>query len=361
MERKLASIRRIKDIQPIEGADLIECVTVDGWQLVGKKGEFQVGALCVYFEIDSFLPILPVFEFLRKSCYRKMGQIEGFRLKTIKLRGQISQGLALPIEILKQFTLDDPQWMNALSVGLDVTDLLGVLKYEPPLNDALTVQGQTKGNFPSFIKKTDQERIQNCFDQYAQRYANMRFEVTMKLDGSSCTLFYAASLRDTDQAFGACSRNYELKIDETDENAFMMVARKIRPLIESYCQQSQRDLAFQGELMGPKIQGNREKLAEPTFFLFDIYDIQSASYLSPKERKQIFQDAHLDQVCRHVPILDEDFAFFEKFKKVDQALFYVDIPSIVDPIAEGCVFKSISDPNVSFKVINNRFLLKSEI
>src|SRR5260221_575643 len=95
--RKLASIQKVLDIQPIPNADAIEVVTINGWKVVSKKGEFKIGDLCVYFEIDSFLPIKPEFEFLRKSCYRKMADgSEGFRLRTIKLRGQISQGLVLP-------------------------------------------------------------------------------------------------------------------------------------------------------------------------------------------------------------------------------------------------------------------------
>src|SRR5438876_1094061 len=94
-KRKLASIRKISEVLPIEGADNIELVKVDGWQCVTKKGEFKPGDLCIYFEIDSFLPIRSEFEFLRKSSYKKMGDKEGFRLKTIKLRGHLSQGLVL--------------------------------------------------------------------------------------------------------------------------------------------------------------------------------------------------------------------------------------------------------------------------
>ncbi len=351
MERKLASIRLIKAIEPIMDADLIECVSVDGWKLVAKKGEFQVGDLCVYFEIDSFLPVLPVFEFLRKSCYRKMGEQEGFRLKTIKLKGQISQGLALPLAILTHFELDPTL---PLEVGTDLTSVLGVDKYDPPVN--ITVMGNVKGNFPSFIPKTDQERIQNCFDFYQQKYRDHRFEVSLKLDGSSCTLFY---VNRPENPFGICSRNYELKLD--DESSFIDIAQKLKSTIEEYCQKHQRELAFQGELMGPKIQGNRERLDEATFFLFDIYDIAQGCYLSAPERMKIFKESALDLLAKHVPMIDQSFDFFGTFHDVDQALNYVDRPSIHAKIAEGCVFKSLMHPSVSFKVINNQFLLKSEV
>lgn len=105
MERKLASIRRISDIQPIEGADMIELAIVDGWKVVvAKNVGHKVGDMVVYCEIDSFLPIREEFEFLRKSSFKKMGDQEGFRLRTSKLRGQISNGLILPLSVLESFT-----------------------------------------------------------------------------------------------------------------------------------------------------------------------------------------------------------------------------------------------------------------
>ena len=131
MERKLASIQVIENISPIEGADLIEVATVRGWKLVVKKGEFSPGEKAIYCEIDSFLPIKEEFEFLRKSSYKKMGELEGFRLRTIKLRGQISQGLRLPIAVLQDRIYNDQY--KQLQVGDDVAEALGIFKYEPPI------------------------------------------------------------------------------------------------------------------------------------------------------------------------------------------------------------------------------------
>ena len=133
MERKLASIRKVREIKPIEGADAIELAIVDGWQCVAKKGEFKVNDLCVYFEIDSFLPIKDEFEFLRKSSYKKMGEAEGFRLKTIKLRGELSQGLIIPIS---NFNED----IQKMEEGTDLTDILEVQKYEQPIPAQLAVR-----------------------------------------------------------------------------------------------------------------------------------------------------------------------------------------------------------------------------
>ena len=153
-ERKLASIQRVAEVAPIVGADKIEKVRINGWWVVTKKGEFVVGDMCVYFEVDSILPIRPQYEFLRAGCYRKADWIangEGFRLRTVRLRQQLSQGLVIPIKDV---------WAELIPLefqeGVDVTEILGVTKWEPPVPTHLG--GIARGNFPSFIRKTDQER-----------------------------------------------------------------------------------------------------------------------------------------------------------------------------------------------------------
>jgi RNA ligase (TIGR02306 family) len=150
--RKLAVIDRIKAIKSIIKADNLEAVIVKGWTVVVKKGEFQVGDLVVYCEIDSFLPLRSQFEFLRASSYRKMGEKEGFRIRTAKLRGQLSQGIVFSISLFPELKEIDRK------IDTDVTELLGITKYETPIPLSLT--GEIMGSFPSRIKKTDQERIQ---------------------------------------------------------------------------------------------------------------------------------------------------------------------------------------------------------
>ena len=179
--RKLATIRRINEIRQIEGADNIELAIVDGWQVVvAKNVEHKVGDFIVYCEIDSFLPIKEEFEFLRKSSYRKSSEAEGFRLRTAKMRGQISQGLILPISVLgSEISLEE---------GMDVTELLGIIKYEPPIPAELS--GKVKGMFPSFISKTDEIRAQNIPNEYKTYIeSNDNFYITEKLDGSSATFY----------------------------------------------------------------------------------------------------------------------------------------------------------------------------
>ena len=152
MTRKLASIQKIESVEPIEGADKIELAHVLGWRCVVNKGQFQPSDLAVYFEIDSFLPVRPEFEFLRASSYKKSDVLgEGFRLKTMKFRGQISQGLLLPVGSFPAIPKD-------AQIGDDVTELLGVRKWE--IEERATSGGSVIGTLPKDIPHTDETRIQ---------------------------------------------------------------------------------------------------------------------------------------------------------------------------------------------------------
>jgi RNA ligase (TIGR02306 family) len=343
MERKLATIRRITEVLPIENADNIEKVTIDGWCCVVKKGDFKEGDLCIYFEIDSFLPICERFEFLRKSCHRKMGDIEGFRLRTIKLRGTVSQGLALPI-------LSSDEYSESL-FGTDLTDLLGIIKWDPPIPAQL--QGKVKGNFPNFIPKTDQNRVQNIWEDI--KNLNDTFEVTIKLDGSSCTYYLK------DDEFGVCSRNLDLI--EEEGNTFWKVARannievKMREISES----GFGNFALQGEVIGEGIQGNPEGIKGQDFYLFDIWEIEGQRYLSPETRRSFSEKYEI----KHVTLID-DMVSVQSFQTIDEILKYAEGPSMFGKNREGLVFKTnrglnfneyYSVENFSFKVISNKYLL----
>ena len=337
IQRKLVSIRKIISIDPIEGADNIVCATVDGWKLVTQKSNnFKPDDLVVYFEIDSFLPINEKFEFLRKSSYKKMGEKEGFRLKTIKLRGQISQGLILP---LSEFSYLEELNNGAFNEGDDLTEFLGVEKWEPPLPAELI--GIAKGNFPSFLQKTDQERIQNIYGSIFET-----FETTLKLDGSSMTVYYHEG------EVGVCSRNIDL---EDNGNTFWSVAKSSG--VVNALKILGRDIAVQGELMGPGIQGNREKLEKHQFFVFDIFDIKRGSRLVPFMRNQFFEELKaVGMTAEHVPVIDSAIKL-NQFLSLESFLDYADKPSLSHKIAEGVVFKSHKKNGSTFKVINNKFLL----
>ena len=357
--RKLASVRRIEAIDVIEGADNIVCATVDGWKLVTQKSNnFAPGDLVVYFEIDSFLPAIEKFEFLRKSSLKVMDGVEGFRLRTIKLRGQISQGLILPMS--EFFGHDENGWYQLVSYcypeftrvydideGFDLTNPLGVKKWEAPLHPSLA--GKARGNFPEFIRKTDQDRIQNVF-KYLRRHKDVTsYEVTLKLDGSSMTAYSKSGY------VGVCSRNLDLT--ETDDNAFWKVARKTKLVeaLEAYG----KNIAVQGELMGPGVQGNRENLKELELYVFDVYDIDAGEYLDPVNRMRVILDLQsCGSTIKNAPIVCcTDLSIFES---VEDYLEYADRHSISHAIAEGVVFKSMDGKRHSFKVINNKFLLKEK-
>jgi RNA ligase (TIGR02306 family) len=346
MERKLATIRKIKEIKPIEGADAIELAIIDGWQVVvAKNVGHKVGDSVVYCEIDSFLPIREEFEFLRKSSYKKMGDQEGFRLKTIKLRGQVSQGLILPIDILpiRQFAT-----AGNLPLGMDVTEMLGIVKYEPPIPAQLA--GKVKGSFPSFLRKTDEERIQNLEKEYQEWALSSKhqFYATEKLDGSSFTCYIK------DGVFGVCSRNMDLL--ETEDNTFWIVARKLD--LENKLRSFGKNICFQGEMVGSGIQGNHYNMKEQTVFFYNIFLIDEMEYFS----FDLFRKTLMDLELLSVPVLEIPFNFpadsETSLPTVSALLRSAEGKSILNDKVEreGLVIRSL-DRSISFKSISNKFLL----
>lgn len=332
MERKLATIRRIAEVKEIVGADAIEAVRVDGWWVVTKKGEFPINHAAVYLEVDSWVPT-SIAPFLTKSGNepKEYEGLKGERLRTVKLRGQLSQGLLLPISILPAGDYSD---------GEDVTETLGILKWERPLSPQL--YGQAKGNFPNFLRKTDQERVQNIGNML-ENYVGQGFEVTIKLDGSSCTIFV------NNEDNGVCSRNLELKQDEN--NAFWRIALEydIHNKIRAYG----KNLAVQGELIAPNIQGNYEKVTKPEFYVFDVFDIDKQEYVLPKERQEFCKTLNIP----HVPVVDETFVLIAN---VDKLLDMAEGNGMNAGVKrEGIVFKHNSS-DFSFKAISNSYLLKEK-
>lgn len=341
MGRKLATIRKISELRGIEGADKIELAIVDGWQVVvAKDVEHKVGNKVVYCEIDSFLPIRDEFEFLRKSSYKKMGDQEGFRLKTIKLRGQVSQGLILPIGVLPV-----AQFASAhdLPEGMDVTEMLGIVKYEPPIPAELA--GKVKGGFPSFLHKTDEERVQNLVKEYGEwKYQSKhQFYVTEKLDGSSATYYFK------DGEFGVCSRNLELL--ETEGNTFWKVARELD--LENKMKSLGKNICFQGELIGEGIQGNPYKIKGQTVKFYTGFDIDKQVRIPFINFVVTLQDLSLDIVPFY-----EEYGFMLP-ETIEDMLKYAEGKSALNSNTEreGVVVRSM-DGTISFKAISNQFLLK---
>jgi len=352
IKRKLATIERISEIHPIEGADAIERAVVRGWNVVIKKGEYSVGDLVVYCEIDSVMPERPEFEFLRPR---------GFRIRTIKLRGQISQGIIFPLTVLDSCegvveshyphhtTINGA--FHDLQPGLDVTELLGVTKYDPPIPAEL--RGQVEGRFPSHSIKTDEERIENLRNIYDE-YRKHRWVAAEKLDGSSCTFFIYEG------KFGVTSRNLELKESET--NSFWKVARQlnVEEKMRTYMKENGLEaLTLQGELVGEGIQGNKYKLKGQNVYFFRAFDPIKYMFFSMQELEMILMS--MDLADNMVPVVDIEYTLPENF---DDLIKFADGRSaLYDTAREGIVFVSKEaneryQGRLSFKVISRKFLLK---
>ena len=346
-ERKLASIQRIAEIKPIPEADLICAYRINGWWIVSKVNEFKVNDLVVYLEVDSFVPT-ELAPFLSKGKEPSVyNTIKGERLRTIRLKKQVSQGLILPLSsAVEKFygsNEDEGQELCEFFVeDADVSELLGVTKWEKPEG---FIAAHAKGNFPSFIPKTDQDRIQNLkYDFNTWQDQGMLFEKTEKIDGSSITVFVYNELQ------GVCSRNLELK--EDFDNSWWKLAQNHD--IINKIKQTGRNLAVQGEIYGSSINGNLYKLNDQRFMVYDIYDIDNKTYLLPDERWKLVEQLGLP----HVPLVGFGVLVGSPSDLLDDA----EGKSTVNEssIREGYVYKSMSDSNVSFKCISNAYLLKHE-
>ena len=335
MERKLATVVRIADVQPIAGADAIELASVKGWKVVTRKNEYKVGDLAVYFEIDSFLPVAPQFEFLRKTSFKKMGDREGFRLKTIRLRGQISQGLLTPVPNTIFGTINE---------GDDLTELLHVVKYEAPIPAQLA--GKIKCSFPSFIPKTDETRIQNFQADTNFSPAGERVYITEKLDGTSFTCYFNKG------EFGVCGRNWELT--ESSDNSLWNMANLLQ--LKNKLTLLGKNIALQGELIGNGINGNLYRLRDHKLFIFTGYDIDTGKRMPFDMLEWILFKLDLQMV----PVIESNLVL-PKGDIVDYMLLMAEAKSEINPEVEceGIVVRGL-EKEFSFKAISNNYLMSEK-
>lgn len=355
--KNLASVQKIINITPIEGADSIETAHILGWQVVIKKGEYQIGDLCTYIQIDTVVPEKPEFEFIRE---RK------FRVRTIKLRKQISQGLIVP--------LPKGSWKE----GDDITDVIGVKKYEKPDNNPVeryekprmpkvwykrwayllkynllyksfpSLRPKMRSHFPNhLVSITDEERIQNC-PAILKAYAGKHFVVSYKLDGSSITIIHQKVFGKS--KFRICSRRFELHCKKNDWYRVFVDTDFKYEILKLVRHFGTNDIIVQGEAIG-KFNGNHHNLDREQIRLFNIY--VNGKRLNQKE----FLEICLKMNIPHCP----------KYKEVilnhslEEILKESEIKDILNPKAEseGLVWRCIED-NLSFKVINNKYLLKEK-
>lgn len=377
MSRKLASVQKIKAIKPIEGADKIEIVQILGWNCVAKKGEYQIGDNVIYFEIDSLLPDIPMLEWLKGSSWSQ--KLNKYKISTHKFRGQISQGLVIPFDQAKmmykqihynQILEDSPNMIpypKAIITpidGYDLTELLNIEKYEPPVSNG------PLGDLIHhewYVPKTDEERIQVCAENVLPEYMNADVDdwyASIKLDGCSCTAGLFAD------AFLIGGRNQWYK----DENMYTTTVKKYGDLqtkLEDYKAINGLYVVFQGELCGPGIQSNKLGLAEKEWFVFNVFISKTGemdSYIKCETLRMM-------KLCEEfglktVPIIPADKKFdFKATTDIDETvnnlLNYVDKIKYRDyfedaapsQIAEGVVFRK-DDMTNSFKVVSNKYLLK---
>lgn len=345
--RKLASIQRIWEIEPIDGADKIELAHVLGWQCVVNKGQFQPMDIGIYFEIDSFLPIREEFEFMRSSSYKKtdiMG--EGFKLRTMRFRGQISQGLLLPVS---QF----PEIPSTVEVGDDVTELLGVRKWE--IEERATTGGTVIGNLPYDIPHTDETRVQEN-PELIDAFAGLEYYISTKMDGSS------HSIGVDENGFHVTGHNYEYKDDGASSFYNLVKERKYQERVEALVKDlGLRTLTIQGELCAPGIQRNRLRLAKPEWYVFTIRE--NGKRVGLKRMLELCK--MLDFV--HVPIEEVDVDLPSKYPTVETLLERADGDYPNGGKKEGIVirptepvFCPLISASLSMKVVSNKYLLKNE-
>ena len=342
--RYLASVQIIHDVEPIEGADRIELVKVLGWQCVANKDEFRKGDKCIYFEIDSFLPVREEFEFLRKSSYRKndfMG--EGFRVKTIRLRGQLSQGLALPLSTFPE--------LGDVEVGQDVTGRLGVKEWELP--EVVSSAGVSRGDRPEFIKKTDETRIQSK-PRLLEEFKGLDYYITSKCDGSS----HSIGINEKDEFY--CTSHYcTLK-----ESPFVtyVAEHNYEELLRAYMKdQGLTSIVVQGEWCGEGIQKNRLQLKEPHWYIFTVDE--NRERVSLKELQEVVnalggEMVMMDEIGTDLP---------SKYPTIEALLEKADGKYPNGGTREGIVIRPVEpvyskslQGSLSMKVINNKYLLKDK-
>ncbi len=363
--RTLVRVENIVRVRPILGADKIELAQVGGWNVIVKKDEFKVGDKCVFFEVDSFLPLRDEWVFLKNvTMFNKQ---QGIRIKTMKMRGALSQGLIMPLSLLN--ISEDTE------VGTNLTDILGVVKYEVVDTGDFkpcTTSGDNKSNkYPSFLPKTEQPRIQNLTEWF-DRYSEEVFEETLKLDGSSMSVstvrqpiqltrwekvknWFGANIPDHEHVNLVCSRNVLLERPLT--NDVTQMNNYWRAFYKFGLDRIPAGFCVQGELLAPNIQRNHEKVRSVEFYVFDVFDITRQEYLSPTMRKT-FLDLYLEGVYYAPVIAHRMKALYLGLEGLLERVKGESMNKGV--ISEGRVYKSVLNPEIHFKVINNDYLLKEK-
>lgn len=347
--RKLASIQRIHDIEPIEGADRIEKAKVEGWPVVIPKGQFREGDKVVFFEVDSFLPIRECYSFLKSSFKNNVLLGDGYKIRTQKMKGELSQGLCMRLEELGI--------TPATAEGTDLTEVLGVKEWEIP--ERATTGETAVGLLPVAVPHTDETRYQ-VYPEWKDEFKGKRYYISTKMDGSSHSVSFDQN------GFHICGHNYEYKDDGMCSFYEYIKKQGLKQRVEDFCKKyGLRTLTIQGEYCGPGIQKNRMKLTQPKWFVFTI--------MEDSERVDLFR---MEQVCvqlalNTVPIeeigndLPSVYPTDEDLQKRSDGQYITDNKEVGRK--EGIVIRPVKPEfseslktYLSMKVVNNNYLWKNE-
>jgi RNA ligase (TIGR02306 family) len=261
---QLASFETITEILPIVGADRIEIARVQGWQSVIRRGDYKVGDRIIFVPIDT---VLTPAEW-NKHLWDKNDPTKPIRVRTVRLRGAVSQGLIFPASLVSAQEIWDH--MDDPDEDVSIAGMLGIIKYEKQLHASLT--GVAKGDFPSqFVSKTDEDNLKSNTRAFAELKNCHAVSISCKLDGTSSTF-----IKEQDGTFRVCSRNLELHDDA--DNAHWQMARKyqLQELMKP-------GTVLQGEIVGPKIQGNPMGLNAPELCCFNYKDLKTNKYVHVDE------------------------------------------------------------------------------
>ena len=335
MPRALATLETISEVRPHDNADALELATVRGWQVVIRIGEVAAGDTVVFFEIDTMLDVSDErFAFLAPRGVRTdvRDGFQGHVLRTARLRGQLSQGLVVPAA---QF----PEVAEA-AVGDDVTEALGLRKWDPPLPAALS--GSAIGARPGLVPKTDAERVQNV---ELSALPSEGWVASEKVDGMSTSY-----LLEVDGELRVCTRNLELA--NAGQSQWRLAdALDLDPLMRDLLASSgAASVVIQGEVAGPRLQGNPLQLADLRFFAFRL--VVDGSDVATQDWPEALMSLA-------APLVDVAFPASSQ-EALDAAEAF---ESVVAPgrRPEGIVWRYEGDELVTervLKAISNRYLLK---
>lgn len=360
--RQLATIQRINAVYEIEGRDRIVQYGINGWRVIGQKGQYAVGDLVVYLEVDSWVPNALAPFLSRDKEPRVYEGIPGERLKTIKLGGALSQGLLLSMDVLQA---QDGSWKKAgqwltdstgevfevvdlvIDEGTDVTAVLGILKWE---RSPEFISANSKGNFPYFIRKTDETRIQNITRE--RELLGKVFQISEKLEGQSFTAY------KSDGVYGVCSRNQDLKLDEVSTWTNSYHAYNMGAKLDKACEIVGADLAIQCEQIGPGVEGNIYGLSLVQLRAFKVWNIDTQSYLLPGEFRDLMGAIDMPTV--------PDLGYLDippdgSLKDIRENLLKsaYRCSKLANVVAEGIVLSDV-DGSFSFKAVSDEYLLKDK-